>query len=328
MLEHGGQLRKAATDYEIPLSEWLDLSTGINPLGWPIPPELPRQIWNRLPEDNDGLHQAAQTYYQASRLLAVAGSQASIQALPKLRKPSTVLISTPAYAEHAHAWRIAGHRVRLCAETPTEREIHDHDVVVIVNPNNPTGRLLPSDTLLRWHHTLQQKGGWLIVDEAFIDTTPEHSLAQHTPEQGLIVLRSLGKFFGLAGARVGFVLAESTLLTQLNEALGPWCISGPSRYIAQSALRDTQWQRHTREALQTAQTRLNGLWAQHGLTPSGNVALFQWVHTSKAFEIFEAFAHQGILLRYFPEPASIRCGLPETEADWNRLETALRDWHQ
>jgi len=320
MLEHGGRIRAAAQRYGIPESDWLDLSTGINPDGWPVP-AVPAEIWQALPQDDDGLVAAACAYYGTTRLLAVSGSQAAIQTLPSLRSPSKVALVAPSYAEHAHAWRRCGHEV---VGVPAEEILQaDADVKVVVNPNNPTGKLFSRDELLDLHAQLAARGGWLVVDEAFIDATPEHSLASVCPLPGLIVLRSLGKFFGLAGARVGFVLAEEDILQQLAELLGPWPIAAPSRHVATLALRDTEWQHAVRESLPQAAQRLAELLRAHDLEPSGGCTLFQWVCRADAANVHEQLARQGVLTRLFEHPASVRFGLPRDEAQWDRLADAL-----
>ncbi len=323
MLEHGGRLRRAARQYGIPEGEWLDLSTGINPNGWPVPP-VPAGIWQALPQDDDGLNAAACGYYGTTSLLAVSGSQAAIQSLPMLRPPTRVVLVSPSYAEHAHAWQRHGHEVVGMPADEILRVGADVQVVVIVNPNNPTGNLFGRDELLELHAQLVERGGWLVVDEAFIDATPEHSLASVCPRPGLIVLRSLGKFFGLAGARVGFVLAEEGVLLSLAESLGPWPIAAPSRYVATLALRDAEWQRATREALPQTAQRLAELLRAHGLEPSGGSSLFQWVCREDAANVHEQLARQGILTRLFEQPASLRFGLPRDEAQWKRLAVVLK----
>lgn len=321
MLEHGGRINAAALRYGIEPYRWLDLSTGINPRGWPLL-AIPANAWRRLPEDDDALEAAASEYLSAASVLATAGSQAAIQALPRLRARSRVDVLAPSYAEHAHAWREAGHAVRawqgdaLCA---------DADVVVLVNPNNPTGASRDPATLLHWHRELRARGGWLVVDEAYADACPEVSLAAHASVPGLIVLRSLGKFFGLAGARVGFVVAEPTLLAALREHLGPWPICGAARWLARAALRDTAWQHAERLRLRARSSRLAALLARHGLSPAGATALFQWVPTEDAARIEEALGRHGVLVRGFSHPAGLRFGLPAFEADWRRLEGTLRE---
>jgi len=322
MLEHGGKLRQAAARYGLPFDDWVDLSTGINPNGWPVP-EVPPACWARLPEDDDGLEQAARSYYGAEHLLPVAGSQAAIQALPRLRPRSRVAVLDPGYAEHAYAWRRASHEVTGVAAERLDEAVQDSDVLLLIHPNNPTGARFPVEQLLDWHARLAARGGWLVVDEAFMDVTPEHSLCHYSARPGLIVLRSLGKFFGLAGARVGFVCAHPALLAQLHGLLGPWSVSAPARWVATSALADRAWQDAARRRLGTDGVRLQALLTQHGLNPAGGCALFQWVRTPDAQDLHETLARQGVLTRLFIESPSLRFGLPGDEIAWARLDAAL-----
>jgi cobalamin biosynthetic protein CobC len=320
---HGGQLRAAAMRYGIPLPDWLDLSTGINPLGWPVA-IIPDGVWARLPEDNDGLVDAASRYYGTTNLLPVAGSQAAIQRLPALRRDHCrVGVITPSYSEHAYAWRNAGHAVQELKTAEIEAALDQLDVLILVNPNNPTGEYWRPDVLLGWQQRLAAHGGWLIVDEAYIDPTPELSLVSHSHQSGLIVLRSLGKFFGLAGLRVGFVFAEAVLRERLAASLGPWAVANPSRWVAAQALVDTAWQLATRERLLVDSRRLCTVLQKHDLVVTGGCVLFQWIVCDRADIIHERFARQGILTRLFIAPMSLRFGLPGTEADWFRLDSAL-----
>ncbi|WP_010485124.1 threonine-phosphate decarboxylase CobD [Pseudomonas sp. S9] len=327
MLEHGGRLRLAALQYGIALPDWLDLSTGIAPYGWALP-DIPASAWQRLPEPEDGLEAAARDYYGCSSLLAVAGSQAAIQALPRLRRRSVVGMLALAYAEHAAAWRRHGHKLLSFSEASINRAIDRLDVLVLVNPNNPTGRLIEPEQLLAWHARLAERGGWLVVDEAFIDCTPEQSLARFSHLRGLIVLRSFGKFFAMAGARLGFVLAQQPLLEGLTEMLGPWPISGPTRVMATALLRDFEGQSAQRQRLLTDSQRLGELLANQGLPALGGCSLFQWVATERASLLHGCLANQGILLRYFQQPESLRFGLPADESGWQRLAIALERFNE
>jgi cobalamin biosynthesis protein CobC len=322
MLEHGGNLQQAATQYGIPLADWLDLSTGIHPQHYPIPP-LPPALFQRLPAVADGLLAAARTYYGAQHLLACAGSQAALQVLPALRKTSRVAMPRTMYQEHAHAWQRAGHHVHLFEQLPDEQTLNDSDVLLLCNPNNPTGQRYAVETLLGWHAQLAARGGWLVVDEAFMDSTPQHSLASHTGQPGLWVLRSLGKFFGLAGLRVGFLLGEPKALAEVESLLGPWTVSGPSRHIAEIALQDIAWQQQMRAHLPAQSQQLSQLLAAYGLNPAGGTALFQYVPHAASQQLQAALAKQGVWTRYFASPQALRFGLPPA-THWARLEQALR----
>ncbi|MDR2188721.1 MAG: threonine-phosphate decarboxylase CobD [Azonexus sp.] len=327
MLEHGGRLRQAAARYGIPLADWLDLSTGINPRGWPVPP-LPPAVWQRLPEDGDGLEDAAARYYGNASLLPTAGSQAAIQTLPTLLPRATVACVSPLYSEHQEAWRRAGHQTRFLDTLPRALAAMT-PYVLLCNPNNPSADHHRRAAVLAAAGELRQRGGWLMVDEAFVDPGPELSvtaLAGTADAPNLIVLRSLGKFFGLAGARVGFVFAGRELLGRLAEALGPWRVSGPAREVARLALQDSAWQAAARQRLTRDSERLRQL-----LTPLGEVratALFATLTTARTEEWHEHLATRGILTRRFASPPLLRCGLPGDEAGWQRLTAALKAWQR
>ncbi len=329
MLEHGGRLRLAAQQYGSAQADWLDLSTGINPHTYPIPPIDPL-CWLRLPEDNDGLEDAAAAYYGNDRLLVLAGSQAAIQTLPLFFKPAAIACVSPVYAEHPHAWEKAGHKLRrlptlqraLAAATPN---------VQLCNPNNPTATPYSRDTLVDAAAQLRKRGGWLIVDEAFADAEPENTitdLAGSNEAPNLIVLRSLGKFFGLAGARVGFVFGAADKLDRLREMLGPWPVSHPSRFVARTALADTAWQTAMRQRLVADSHRLAELLAPLG--PVSRTALFCTLsypaQSLSVSALFDHFAARAILTRRFDEYGLLRFGLPGSESEWQRLTRAVSEW--
>ncbi|CBJ37190.1 L-threonine-O-3-phosphate decarboxylase [Ralstonia solanacearum CMR15] len=330
-IAHGGNLAAARARHGEPSGGWVDLSTGINPHGYPVPP-IPPEVWLRLPED-DGLETIAAAHYGVAcdgAVLAVAGSQAAIRALPLLLPRGRVGIARIGYSEYAPAFARAGHDVALLDEA----DFLDADLpdalthLVVVNPNNPTARSLPAATLRDWHARLAARGGTLIVDEAFIETLDAPpSLAPLAGAPGLIVLRSIGKFYGLAGARIGFVLGPPACLAALREALGHWTVNGPARAVVRAALADTAWQSATRSRLQAEGARLSALLARHGL-PNASTPLFAWVPTPNAAALHAALARQGLWTRLFDVPGAppvqgLRLGLPPDAIGWQRLDDAL-----
>lgn len=325
---HGGRLNGAVARYGIAREHWLDLSTGINPNGWPVP-ALPAEVFNRLPEEDDGLQQAAADYYGSPELLLIPGSQAAIQALPALRWAQSGAARTgvlhPAYAEHAFRWQQAGHRVERLEAEQIEARLDSLDVLVLINPCNPGAISFTPEQLRDWHTRLAYRGGWLVVDEAFIDATPELSLIQADMPEGLIVLRSLGKFFGLAGIRIGAVCAEAGIREALARQLGPWAISHPARYIARQALADVEWQQNTRTYLSQQQARLHALLHEYLNEPVVSTALFAYMVTEQAVQIEQSCARAGILIRCFEQPAALRFGLPGDETQWQRLQQTLNE---
>ena len=327
LLEHGGNLRDAARIHGRPLAQWIDLSTGINPHWYPVPATT-TNAWHRLPEADPALLDAACNYYGAPAMLPVAGTQAAIQALPRLRAPGRVVVAAPSYAEHAHHWGQHGHQLRQVAYTELNEAVDDCEVLVICNPNNPTGARIAPGQLLAWAEKLAARGGWLVVDEAFGDTEDAASLGVHTGQAGLIVLRSVGKFFGLAGLRLGFVAAHPALLAKLAAMLGPWTVSGPAQQVALAALCDTGWQQAMRARLQTEGERLRQLLASYDIASTG-CALFQWWPEARAEDFHRHMAERGILVRLFRHAArGIRLGLPPNEPAWQQLEQALIAWNK
>ena len=333
VLEHGGRLHRAAQDYGIPFDEWIDLSTGINPREYPIPPINPA-CWNCLPEDDDALEAAVAAYYGNEQLLVLCGSQAAIQTLPALFKPGAVACISPMYEEHPHAWQRHGHKLRRLPNLTRALAASSTPIILLCNPNNPTGVSPPGNDLLDAAAQLQKRGGWLIVDEAFADHAPENCivLLAGTPEMpNLIVLRSLGKFFGLAGARVGGLFGAEDIHNRMRELLGPWPVSNPSCVVARHALSDAVWQLDARSQLVADSLRLSAL-----LAPLGDItrtALFCTLKltddetmTESLYALFEHLARHAILTRRFDQHGRLRFGLPENESEWQRLTQAIDQW--
>ncbi|HEX8989297.1 MAG TPA: aminotransferase class I/II-fold pyridoxal phosphate-dependent enzyme, partial [Rhodocyclaceae bacterium] len=253
-------------------------------------------------------------------------SQAAIMALPSLRPRGTTAILSPTYGEYAAAWQAAGHAVRFFVPDELENVAAACDAVMVANPNNPTGARFTRCRLLDAARTLHDRGGKLIVDEAFADAEDGESLAAIAGSHeapNLVVLRSLGKFFGLAGARVGFAIGRSAVLERLAEAVGPWAVAHPAREAARAALADVAWQREQRERLHAASARLERLLMVAGLGASSGTALFRYLAAPRAAEIAESLARQGVLVRRFDDPPALRFGLPGAEAEWHRLAAAL-----
>jgi cobalamin biosynthetic protein CobC len=322
-LAHGGDWVAAERRFGRPKDGWLDLSTGINPHSYPVA-GIDAAAWQRLPDTRAtaALLDAAAAYYgvrDGKGIVAAPGSQAAMQWLPRLRPRSRVAVVGPTYGEHAHVWRLAGHDVTEVAAF----EDADADVIVVVNPNNPDGRVLAPEALVARAERLAKRGGLLVVDEAFADAAPYASMAAFAGMGGLAVLRSFGKFFGLAGARLGFVLAETSLAAALRRALGPWAVSGPAAAVATRAFADQAWIAATRAHLAVEMGRLRALLAEHGFAILGGTNLFTLVETADAARWYAHLARHGILVRAFAEyPRWLRFGLPGG-AHWPRLEEAL-----
>ena len=322
---HGGDLAEATRRFGAPAAGWLDLSTGINPTPYPLP-EVSPGAWTRLPQSDawTELLLAARACYGAaddSAIVAAPGTQALIHLLPRLRARCRVAVIATTYAEHADSWRAGGHGV---TEAGSPSEIGAAEICIVVNPNNPDGHLTSPEVLQSLIETMARRGGWLIVDEAFADVAPGISVAGSAGRRGLIVLRSFGKFFGLAGLRLGFALTDAATAAAIRHALGPWAVSGPAMEIATKALADRDWIRGMRAHLAAAAARLDRLLSGHGLDVIGGTTLYRLVETTHAGALHHGLATRGILTRAFDgKPDWLRIGLPDGEAGFHRLTAAL-----
>ena len=327
-LYHGGNLKAAERIFGVPSAGWLDLSTGINPNPYPIE-GIPESAWAGLPDDGafEALAATARQYYRFSSdagLVAASGTQAILQALPYVVSTTKVAIVSPTYSEHAQSWSSVGCEV---VEVATLAEgVEAADVVVSVEPNNPTGRISGKQPIKDAAKKLAVRGGLLIVDGAFSDVAPDADVADLAGTQGLLLLRSFGKFFGLAGLRLGFAAGEPKLIDGLGGRLGPWAVSGPAIVVGCRALADQSWRDATRTSLKASGERLVEMLKTQGLEIVGGTDLFQLVETQAAAKLFDHLGRQGILVRPFDGNRTwLRFGLPGTERDWLRLERAFRD---
>ncbi len=308
---------------------WVDLSTGINPHPYPLF-ELPATVYTRLPEPGraEELRRAARACYEVppdGGIVAAPGTQILLPQAMALVPPGTAKILGPTYAEHARAATLVGHRVETVSDVAA---LADADLAVVVNPNNPDGRVTPRADLLDLARELVQKGGLLVVDEAFMDVGPDvQSVCRDAGMPGLVVLRSFGKFFGLAGVRLGFALAERGIARRLDDGFGPWAVSGPALEYGIRALGDRSWQASMRNRLRGEVERLDAVFGAVGVKVSGGTDLFRFIEDRRAAGLFEALGQAGIATRRFSwSSAALRCGLPGNEADWRRLERALGAW--
>jgi cobalamin biosynthesis protein CobC len=321
---HGGDLGAARLMFPGAPEPFLDLSTGINPYPYPIP-NLAPDLFTRLPEPA-ALERlavvAAQAYGapSAAHVVAAPGTQILLPLVAALVRPGRAAVLGPTYAEHFRAAARNGHRVEEVADTV---RLHEADLAVVVNPNNPDGRITPRAALLTCAADLSD--GVLVVDEAFMDLgAGEESLAPDVGRGNIVVLRSFGKFFGLAGLRLGFALAGPAVAARLRAGLGPWAVAGPALAIGAAALADQPWAAMTRARLTQAVMRLDRVLTGAGLEVVGGTSLFRLARTPAAAELFHHLGCAGILVRRFADEATwLRFGLPGSEPDWQRLAAAL-----
>ena len=306
--DHGGGLDAARARRGGDAADWLDLSTGINPAPYPLP-DLPARVWTALPDTGaqDALIAAARRFWHVpdgAGILAAPGASALIARMPLLARGTRADIPGPTYNEHAAAFRAAGWQVGDGGEAR-----------ILVHPNNPDGRLWPLSEA-------ERAPALLLVDESFADAGVPHSFVQAATRPGLVVLKSFGKFWGLAGLRLGFAVGHPDTLAPLRDALGPWPVSGPALAIGTAALSDEDWAGTTRDRLREDALRLDALMAPHG-TLAGGTDLFRLYDTPDAAAMQERLARHRIWSRIFPYSSRwLRLGLPPADG-WDRLAEAL-----
>ncbi len=325
---HGGRLEAARAAWPDAPEPWLDLSTGINPHPWPV--ERAGAIdWQRLPGETAlaGLEAAAARAFGVSPewVSALPGSEIGLRLLATLDLPVPVRHLTPGYRTHAEAFAVSA---PLAAES-LSMEAERGGTILLANPSNPDGRLHDPAELAAIASRLASRGGRLIVDEAFADATRGTSLLPHMMHDeaaGVIVFRSFGKMFGLAGVRLGFAVAAPAWIAGLRQRLGSWPVSAPAIAIGTAAYGDTDWIVRARDRLAVDRDQLDAVLQSHGLDPVGACPLFRLVRTPDAAALFERLARRGILTRPFDyAPDWLRIGLPGGDAALDRLDKALAD---
>lgn len=307
--DHGGGVDAACAAFGGDRADWIDLSTGINPLPYPVPTLAPHD-WMRLPDSaaQRALDTAARQFWNVPKgadLLAAPGASALIARIPALAPAGRVHIETPTYNEHGRAFMAEGWQT--VAHCPA-------DAAVIVHPNNPDGRLFDAP-----HAPLT------VIDESFCDVTPDATLIDQATRPGVVVLKGFGKFWGLAGVRLGFAIGDPNLIGRLRQMMGPWPVSGPALRIATQALRDVDWTAATRQRLAQDATRLDQMMADAGVDVVGGTDLFRLYDVGDAMAWQVKLARRQIWSRIFPYSGRwLRLGLPGDAKDWARVEEALR----
>jgi cobalamin biosynthesis protein CobC len=321
---HGGRLGAARAAYSQAPQPWIDLSTGINPQSYPAP--RPRGVTlNRLPDTAElsqleSVAAAAFGVDEPGRVVATGGTEPALRLLPYVLRQKAAIVAGPTYASHADGWERAGVPSRAGS-------IADQTALIVVNPNNPDGRLVSRDRLRQLHDALASRGGVLVVDEAFAEVAPQASVANiagTSVAEHLVVLRSFGKFYGLAGVRLGFVIGSPVFAARVRGVIGDWPVSVHALAAGLAAYGDRQWTERMRTRLAATARRLDGLLSRYGFEVVGGTSLYRLVRAGDAPARFERLAAAGILTRPFQHDSTLlRFGLPGTPAAWRRLEAAV-----
>ena len=332
-MEHGGNITEAAIAYGVDLSEMIDLSTGIAPRSYPVDPALrSAAIWRHLPQmaDETKVINAMRDAWgidSGAEILLAPGSSVLISLAARLRDQTGVMIPEPVYSEHEQSWTDAGHHIHHYAAGTCPVLTDAASVVIAVQPGNPTGELLPPEAWLALIEDLARRDGLLVMDEAFIDLMPSFSLAGIAGRKGLLILRSFGKFYGLAGLRLGAAIGHGDDIARLRAMLGPWAVSTPALALGAAAIADQPWADQQRHWLAEEMAALRAVLTKRGLTDRGGTDLYALIEVDHASSLHQHLARKGIWTRIFDHhPRWMRFGLPADRHERLRLEQALMEW--
>ncbi|MEM9170742.1 MAG: threonine-phosphate decarboxylase CobD [Pseudomonadota bacterium] len=324
-LLHGGAVDAMRRRFPDAPTPWIDLSTGVNPFAYPhraVGDAALRPLPTHAATIACRRAMAAAFGAPEDSLLLAPGSELLIRLLPTVIAPQSVAVLQPTYGDHVDVWRAHGADVMEragvldCADGA--------DAVVVCNPNNPDGRIFAVEEIERARARLAARGGWLIVDEAYADLRPEHSIARRGGADGLITLRSFGKFYGLAGVRLGALLAPAPIRTRMAERLGVWAASGPALEIGARAYADNDWRARMRRRLAAERARRDETLARAGAPAIGGTDLFRFVEVDDAYAVWETLARRGVYTRRFAwTRRHLRVGLPPDEEAYARFAAAL-----
>lgn len=301
--DHGGGIDAAIAQYGGTRNDWTDLSTGINPIPYPLP-SFHGYHWTQLPDRAafDAFEAAARKFWQVpanAEIIPASGASAIIAMLPSVLKGATAVIPEPTYNEHraaylAHGWEMT----------------NKGDVKTIVHPNNPDGHL---------YSTADLNAQTCVIDESFCDVCPELSMMSHAIDDGHLIIKSFGKFWGLAGMRLGAVIAPKSFAPALRDRIGPWAVSGPALYTGTRALQDAHWANDTRQRLAQDAQKLDQIMLDKGAKTMGGTTLFRLYHVDNAGAWYDRFAQNRILTRVFPYSQHfLRLGIPAHD-QWQRV---------
>ncbi len=313
---HGGRVEAARATFGG--DDWIDLSTGIAP--WPYP--VRGDPADRLPDPEAlaALEAAAGAAFEvpAGRdVVAVPGSDLALRLLAVVLAAQRPAVVRPGYGGHLAAWRNA----TSIAFADIEEAAATHDLIVLASPANPDGRVFDRSRV----EMLADRTG-LVVDEAYAD--PATALCDLSAD-GLVLLRSFGKFYGLPGLRLGFAIAEPVVAAKLRALLGDWPISTGAIATGTAAYRDVAFRTAQASRIAEAGAALDAVLAEAELKVAGAAPLFRLIACEDADALFRFLAGRAILTRPFADRRDrLRIGLPADTCAVTRLSAALLEYRR
>ena len=309
---HGGNVYRAARELGLNGSGVLDFSASINPLGMPPAARHAIKAWVgdvlHYPDtQSTRLKEAISECYglDPAGVIPGNGSTELIYLIPRALQPKKVVIASPTFSEYERACRLSGAKVEHFPLLPKEflpepdafmRAMKNADMAFFCNPGNPSGAVLPRQGVLTLASLAKKNNCVLVVDEAFMDFCPEHSVLG---EQGdhLVVLRSLTKFYALAGLRVGFSHMPKMLMSRIMRYKEPWSVNVLAERAALAVLAETGFVRRSRDYVRRERGLLETKLEALGFVVFPSEANYLLIETSKAVQLVKGLYKRGILVR-------------------------------
>ena len=330
MNPHGGDIWGASRETGLGLDELIDFSASINPAG---PSARARAAFRAAFDDSAAypdpssaeLVGALSEFYNVapSNILPANGSTELIHLAPRVFAPTRALIVEPAFSEYRAALRLTGAKIETLELKEADgftldtgvlmRAIADKrpEMVFIANPANPTGALTGKDALTELASFCEKRAMVLVVDEAFADFAEEESVKELVGDhKNLIVVRSMTKFFAIAGLRLGFIFAHERTVAKFSKALPPWSVNTPASRAGAASLTDARYIESTRAWLKSERAfLLKGLSSITGLKayePGANFIMIKIQNGGPgAKELAGRLLERGLLIRTLGEFAGL-----------------------
>ncbi len=331
---HGGQVYQLAKQLGRSVETLLDFSASVNPLGPPV--SVVRAMRDAVSEcqhypdpysEDLRLCLSQEHGIPGASILVGNGSAEIIRILPQALALRHACIVGPTFGEFEHSLRLAGVRCTGVDAVSAQRYVPPFEKIVDVleewrrasarkghkagmhknavflcHPNSPTGRRLSRRDLQQIVDTVHRIGCWMIVDEAFVDWCPSHSLMKDiAASPRLLILRSFTKFFAIPGIRLGYVVGEPAVVESIRKYLPPWSVNHVAQVAGVVALADSRFRQRSQQFMQEERprliARLRRISGLRVIPSQANFVMVEVFNGRSPQDIVERLWAQGMLVR-------------------------------
>lgn len=348
---HGSNPRYIYEAMKLPIpDELIDLSANINPLG---PPSVLKERWANYferigdyPDPNvNSLREVISEKEKVPKEVILIGNGGAelISLLGRMLARKNVLIIQPTFSEYEQAClandcQIFYHQLDESWDLNIEalvKKLKKIDAVFLCNPNNPTGLCFPYETVLHLVEACKKRGITLVIDEAFHDFWKNYqSLTPILQDfSNVVLLRSLTKMYAIPGLRLGYLLADKTVIKELSKFQPHWSVNTLAMLAGEECLKDEKHIKQTIDYMEIERERLFAFFMSQGfeVTPSEiNFYLLRDPSCESQLALFEFLLGKGIVPRHtmnFPglEGKWLRFAI-KSSMENDRLLQVLKKW--